>query len=571
MDENRDKYNQILKKYFGYDKLKDLQFEIINNVIEGEDVCALLPTGFGKSICYQLPFLITGKCVIVISPLIALMEDQVNQLNKLNIPVMCLSSTNKNKSEEIDEVFSGVHKIIYTTPEYICLNSEFIERLVHEDILELVAIDESHCVSNWGHNFRQDYQKLGCIRNIIGNISILALTATATNNIVNDICRTLQLDNPKLIKGNFDRPNLYISIEQRYDGNKNTLNSFNDSIIPLLHKFKDQKILIYCKKKSDTDEVAEKITNKGIICKSYHAGKSSKERTQIQNDYTSDKINCITATIAFGLGINIPNIRLLIHYNCPGDLESYYQEIGRAGRDGKPSYCYMFYGTQDFFINNMFIQEYKEPFRTYKEKEAHKMKCFVKTQTCRRKILLVHFGDEYSTNCNNCDNCKTCILPTRDFTQEFLLLMNLVFSFSAGFGANKYIQILRNSSKKIVEQFNSKYTGKGRNYSEEWWKNFIRLLLLKEYFTEEKISGNYFGSILKPTSHTIKWYSTNKNNVNDPIILEINSSFQKLDTIYKSNLNNEKNQITDIFNPLVFEINDKLLNEKIKKVYNLFF
>ena len=237
--------NRLLNETFKYDSLKPEQFEVIKNILLKKDVCGILPTGFGKSVCYQLPYLYNKKNVIIISPLIALMEDQVRQLNDLNIPVCCLNSNNNNKQEDLKEIFKGNPKIIYTTPEYLLLNNTLIERMCESDILSLVAIDESHCVSNWGHNFRPDYIKLNFIREIAPNIPLLALTATATKKIQNDICKNLKLDSPVIIKGDFDRPNLFLNVFQRDN------NTFEDKIIPLISKYLGQKVLIYCKWKEE--------------------------------------------------------------------------------------------------------------------------------------------------------------------------------------------------------------------------------------------------------------------------------------------------------------------------------
>ena len=501
----RKELNELLNKYFGYDKLKNEQYEIIKNILNNIDVCAILPTGFGKSLCYQLPFLYAKKSVIVISPLISLIEDQKKQLDKLNIPTCALDSSNKDKKNTLNDLYKGNNKIIFVTPEYIELNNSFLQTMVKNKSLCLIAVDESHCVSNWGNDFRKSYKKLYCLKEYAKKIPILALTATATKKIQDDICEILNLNNPVIVTSTFDRPNLYISICER---NKNT---FDVKIKSLLKMYNGKKILIYCRSRKDCDKLAKEIRLLGYKAESYHS--SVKNRTEIQSSFTEGTIDCVVATIAFGLGINIPDIRLLIHYNCPNDLESYYQEIGRSGRDGKDSECYLFYSPKDFLISRRFIDEISnEKFKKYKYKELKHMQNFVMTNTCRRIILLSHFDKNYEdTKCKKCDYCCSEKKEKIDYKKEAILFFKVLIKLNKGYGTNTIVKVIRSSKcqqvmriKYLVEDF----FGKGKNYTEQWWKAFSNQLLSAGYIEEVKSesTSKFVGNVLKISSLGREWY-----------------------------------------------------------------
>ena len=488
--------NVISEKYFGIKNLKIEQYKIINSIISGQDVCGILPTGFGKSMTYYVPFLYTNKCVVVISPLIALMTDQVKMLQSVNIPVICLNSENKKKTKELANIYAGNPSIIYTTPEYLISNN-FISTLAESNMLCLVAIDESHCVSNWGHNFRPDYEKLHCIKEYAPTTPILALTATATQRIQDDICKILRLKNPVIIKGNFDRPNLTISISPRSSDPV----VFGE-ILGILQKNKSSKSLIYCKTKDDTDKLAKQLGDAGIVCASYHAGKTTIVRNSIQQDYTTDKMLCIVATIAFGLGINIPNIRTVIHYNCPSDMESYYQEIGRAGRDGLPSACYLYYSKKDFMISSFFNSEISDmAFKKYKDSELLQMQQFVYNRICRRKILLSHFDPGYNVeHCMNCDVCcnvgdaKITKFNIDDHKEDAALIFGLIDKIDKSYGATTYISILHGSKSKKISMYKHvlrDYYGKGAHRDSDWWKKFISDLVAADLLAEKMMKFGY--------------------------------------------------------------------------------
>ena len=491
----KNEYNILLKKYFGYEKLKKEQFKIIYNIIhKKKDILAVLATGFGKSICYQLPFLITNKCVIVVSPLISLMEDQMKQLNELNISNCCFNETTTWKSGLKGEIFKGNYKIIYMTPEFCINNINFIEELYEDHGITCFAIDESHCVSQWSDkSFRPEYGQLNILRQIAPEVPILALTATASDKIKLDITKTLDMIEPYKITSSFDRPNLYMHINRKSK-------DINQDLKDILMKHKNESTIIYVRTRKMTTKISESIAEFDIQSLPYHAGLSSQKRKEIQTKFMNNEIKIIVATIAFGMGINHKNIRLVIQYGCSNNIESYYQEIGRAGRDGKDSDCYMFYSSKDFTLSRFFLKELlDESKRKYREKEIIRMEKFVYSTDCRRKIILNHFGEEYENKCMNCDNCNTSKrIQEYDFTEYTKLLFGVMKKLNNNYGSLQYILILRGSKAKKVNQNMKlmKEYNKGRNKSEKWWKGLIRLLIANSYLYEQAIP-NGFGSRLK--------------------------------------------------------------------------
>jgi Werner syndrome ATP-dependent helicase len=554
----REKLNDLLNKYFGHSELKDEQYKIIKNILNGNDVCAVLPTGFGKSVCYQLPFLYTKKCVIVFSPLISLIEDQINQLHKMKIPACTLDSNNKNKTSTLEDIYKGNNKIIFVTPEYVALNNNFLKSLYKNDQISLIAVDESHCVSNWGNDFRPSYKKLSCLRDNIKNIPILALTATATEKIQNDICNILNLDEPVFVTSSFDRPNLYISISER------NLNTFDVKIRSLLKLYKGKKILMYCKSRNDCDKYAKKIKLLGYKCDSYHALKNN--RTEIQNSFTNGELDCIVATIAFGLGINIPDIRMVIHFNCPTDLESYYQEIGRAGRDGKKSECYLFYSSKDFLVSKRFIDSItNDKFRKYKENELKIIQNFVVINQCRRIILLNHFDKNYEhVECNKCDYCCKPIEDKEDYSKEAKIFFKVLIKLNKGFGIGTIVKVIRGSRCKQVLRIQylvEDFIGKGKSYSEQWWKSFANQLRANEYIEETKSesTSKFAGNVLKITSKGRDWY---RNRNEETMMLQINS--KKKNDFIKITFKNFYNEyIEKLESNKIDKLNDIINNIKL--------
>ena len=347
---------KILKDKFGYNVFKQYQYQIIDTVIKCKDVLAVMPTGYGKSLCFQIIPLLTNEIAIVISPLIALMVDQKMILDKLGITSCCYNSslTMKMKKQMESDLLEGKYQIMYITPESLVNPSvtRLIDQMYNLHGICMVAIDEAHCVSSYGFDFRPKYRDIVKIRQILDNVPIMAVTATATDKVAADIRKNLNMDGCTTIKTSFDRPNLMIHVKTQ---SQNTL----DEIVQIIANSTGPCIM-YCLTKADTETMAEKLIEAGIGARAYHAGLSKEERCEIQEQFMNDEYPCITATIAFGMGINKTDVRTVIHYGCPQNIESYYQEIGRAGRDGNNSDCYLFYKQKDFIIQQRFINEISE-------------------------------------------------------------------------------------------------------------------------------------------------------------------------------------------------------------------
>ena len=489
-------YNKLLTKYWGYDGLKPAQFEIIKKVVEeNKDVCAILATGFGKSICYQLPFLITQSNVIVISPLIALMHEQGQEMSNKGIPTAVFNSDTsaKKKNEEKIEITNGIAKLIFMTPEFFIKSYDFIQSIKNN--LAMVCIDEAHAVSTWGLDFRPGYTELKIIKEWIPEVPILTLTATASVKVRADMYKILRLDNPELIIGNFDRPNLLIRVQPRKD-------KIIDDIEDLLRKYLNEYVIIYCKTRDDTDLVADQIREIGIDAYSYHAGMSDKARKKVQQDFIDGKVKCMCATIAFGMGINIPGVRLVIHYNCPKNIESYYQEIGRAGRDSKPSECVLFYSAKDFKINRFLIKDMTNPTqKLYQEEQIRQIEKYVYSTVCRRRVILSNFG-QIIESCSNCDNCiKLKILKQEfvecDYTCPIYLLLNVIAKTNGKFGLGMSLNVLAAKESKVKEWMKEwdEY-GSGLGFGpDDWWKQLTMNLKSDDLIIETQAQGMFYSTI----------------------------------------------------------------------------
>lgn len=421
-----DKAKKILLKHFNFEELKDKQIDVINEILKGNDVIGLLPTGYGKSMCYILPPLLTKKTIFVISPLISLMEDQKDNLTSKNIKVATLHCNNSNKHEEICKIIDGKIKIVYMSPEYLIEGDgiELAEKLIELNFLGYLAVDESHCISNWGHDFRPNYLKLRMFRETFPQIPILALTATAKGQVINEIKNLLLLNKPNIISASFDRPNLYIKCvempkEPKYNTkgyqikNKNgeyAMTNIDKWIIvkDYIKKYQSDKIIVYVNSRNETTELASDINNNFKKCAvAYHAGLSQKIREQVQTDFFENKVNVIISTIAFGMGID-QIIRCVLVFGCPSSIEEYYQQIGRGGRDGLYCETVLFFDMSNYMRSKSMISKDRiDPkLINIRITNLNNMCFYFKTDNCRRKFILNYFGQTSKDLCNNCDNCQ---------------------------------------------------------------------------------------------------------------------------------------------------------------------
>ncbi len=414
-----EKAKKILLKYWNFDTLKDKQISVINEILSGNDVVGLLPTGYGKSLCYLLPPLLTKKTIFIISPLISLMDDQKDKLIKMGIPVSALHCNNLNKSEEIDEILSGKIKIVYMSPEYIIDGDglELAKTLVEKDQLKFLAIDESHCLSGWGHDFRPNYLKLVEFRKNLPSIPIIAVTATAKEQVVKEIIKFLQLKNPQIIRANFDRPNLYIeckNVPKILIKKKEKLMPYHQVIREYIDKYSEDRIIVYVTSRKETEDISQELNlhYASEISSPYHAGLTKKNRDKIQSNFIENNCRIIISTIAFGMGID-QVVKCVIILGCPSSIEEYYQQIGRGGRDGLDCETIFYYDgskkkIKEFMINkenggNLLAESKKESLRQVQD--------YVYSKKCRRQYILEYLGltkSYFAYNgftCTKCDNC----------------------------------------------------------------------------------------------------------------------------------------------------------------------
>lgn len=436
---------KLLKKHFGYDEFRPLQGEIIEHVLEKQDAFVLMPTGGGKSLCYQLPALKFEGITLVISPLIALMKDQVDGLKANGISAEFINSTLSIK--EIDDIKNRAKnndlKILYLAPERLALPDfqQFLNKLT----ISLIAIDEAHCISEWGHDFRPDYRNLKVLKTIFPQIPIIALTATATEQVKQDILKQLSLNKAKLFVSSFNRENLNLSVINKQQ-------AFH-KLVNLLSDYKDKSVIIYCFSRKDTENITDKLNANGFNALPYHAGLSTEERKRHQDLFIKDSVNIIVATIAFGMGIDKPDVRLVVHYTYPKTLESYYQEIGRAGRDGLASDCVMFYTYADTRKHEFFIgQNSDEKSRLNSQEKLNEVLNYAEGNICRKKHLLKYFGEELKQN--NCKSCDICLSSKEKFDATLVVqkILSTILRTDNSFGKNHIIDVLLGKNTQQIRR-----------------------------------------------------------------------------------------------------------------------
>jgi ATP-dependent DNA helicase RecQ len=467
-----DSARQVLRQVFGYDEFRPNQERIIEAVMEGKDTFVLMPTGGGKSLCFQIPALLREGTAIVVSPLISLMKDQVDALVENGVAAACLNSTLSDAEADkvLRDLNAGKLSLLYVAPERL-MTQDLLARLQRVK-LSLFAIDEAHCVSQWGHDFRPEYVQLGLVRDRFSDVPFIALTATADAQTRDDVLSRLNLRQPQVFIAGFDRTNIrYTVVEKRKP---------MAQLLEFVQQRAEDSGIVYCLSRKRVEQVAEGLREAGVEAAAYHAGMDSKERARVQDKFQKDDIRVVVATVAFGMGIDKPNVRFVVHFDMPKNVEGYYQETGRAGRDGLPSEALLLYGAADIMTVKSLIEQSEN--ETQKRIELQKLNAMVEMAealTCRRGFLLRYFGETPESECGNCD---VCLSPpeTFDATEDAKRVLMCVYELKQRFGMRHVVDVLRGSeSQKIVDWGHSGVAsyGSGKHWTSDEWASLVRQLV----------------------------------------------------------------------------------------------
>ena len=480
---------QKMKEVFGYSRFRGSQATIIKHVLQGRNTMVIMPTGAGKSLCYQLPSLMTSGTALVISPLIALMKNQIDQLRNVGVSAYFLNSTLSRKEANAikKEVEQGKARLLYIAPESLAKEDSinFFKRCE----LSFVAVDEAHCISEWGHDFRPEYRRIREIIKQIGQIPVIALTATATPKVQLDIQKNLSIEQAKVFRSSFNRPNLFYEVEVKKDSRKR--------LVGFLREKKGDSGIIYCLTRKKVEAITEMLKLNGIEAVSYHAGLDAKTRIKNQDDFLSKRTYVIVATVAFGMGIDKPDVRFVVHYDVPKSLEGYYQETGRAGRDGQAAHCLMLFSQND--INK--IEKFNKNKPLYERDNTRmlleEVTAYAESPICRRAQLLLYFGERYNGSCRGCDNCLRST-PRFKATDELLLILEAVdqtkpqnsLSYVANIISGNRTDPVRNRKHEKLSVF-----GKGKDKDEVFWNALLRQAICQDFLSREFDSAKLFESL----------------------------------------------------------------------------